>query len=83
MKFVIYNGQKKITIDNAWLPEEENFVRMMDDFQAVGLTMEDLRLYEMRITATRGMNLPFDSLNNLQIEKEIIEGINCRQETVN
>lgn len=82
MKFVIYRGQKKFTIDNAVLPDFDKFEKLMDDFPKSNFRLSDLQLYDVRITSTRGLMEDME-VEDERIEKEIYEGIYWSQETVN
>lgn len=82
MKFVIYRGQKKITIDNAVFPNVTNFEKLMDDYPMSNFRLADLQLYDVKITSTRGL-LEDQEIVDEEIEKEVYEGINWTQETVN
>lgn len=83
MKFIIYRGQKKITIDNAMVPNFNSFESLMDDLNLSNFILADLQLYDVKITSTRGMVLEDEEIDNEEIEKEVSEGINWVQETVN
>ncbi len=69
MKLVIYRGQKKITVDNAAVPD-----MYTHDHTLLGFGAEDLQLLNAQITSSMGM---------ITEDGEIEGGINWRQETVN
>lgn len=83
MKFVIYKGLKKITVDNAIVPDMNSFSKLIDDSPESEFSLSDLQLYNIRITSTRGLLLEELEIDNEEIEREIEEGIFWRQETVN
>ena len=82
MKVVVYQGQKKITVNNIVIPRIENFMEEVDDKEYMEINKADLQLYNFRITSTRAATFEEDVLNT-EIEREIEEGVNWQQETVN
>ena len=82
MKFVIYRGRKKITVDNAWMPDPDNLDELIDSSASLELSVSDL--YNLQITSVQGLleEGSFD-YENAQIRKEIFDGIKWRQETIN
>lgn len=83
MKFVIYKGQQKITIENALVPDMQNFERLMDDMTLQNSMMADMLLHNIQITSMRGISPEDMEFVNEEVEKEIFYGINWTKETVN
>jgi hypothetical protein len=82
MKFVVYRGQKKITVDNAWVPDKSNFAQLLSDADDE-IIIENLQLHQIRITSTRSVLFDEQFIESEELEKEIYDGINWSQETVN
>ena len=55
MKVVFYKGQTKFTVTNISIPNIQQFNDLISDSNQNNLTIEDLYLYDFRITSTRGM----------------------------
>ncbi len=82
MKVIIYQDQKKITVNNIVIPRIENFMKNVNNKEYMEINKADLQLYNFRITSTRAATFEGDVFND-EIEKEIEEGVNWQQETVN
>ena len=83
MKVIIYQEQQKITVKNISIPNIDKLAKLLDESQSTEMEMKDLQLYNFRITSTRGLMRDDDDVENEDLEKEIEEGINWKQETVN
>lgn len=83
MKFIVYKEQKKITVDNVSIPDIGVLNMLLDEASKQEMSMDDLKLYNFRITATKGLISIKEEKENEELEKEIEEGINWYQETVN
>lgn len=83
MKFVIYNGQHKFTIDNASIPDLQKFVPELEEIPDMQKINFDL--YNFHITSTRGAMADEEEglLYTEELQREIDEGIHWRQETIN
>jgi len=84
MKFVIYRGRKKITVDNAWMSDMETLAKLMTESQLEELAVADLQ--NMRITSLKGMlveDIKIDNIDNGETPIETHDGIKWEQETVN
>ncbi len=88
MKFVVYNQEKKFTIGNVVVPENQELNEIMKKVmnEKERSRNDDTQLCNFRITSTRGYLFDADEYHesmNDEIEKEIEEGISWEQETVN
>lgn len=83
MKVVLYRGQKKFTVDNVAIPNVNELASLFDENTNDELTVQDFQLYNFRITSTRGMVDEFSDVDDESLLKEVEEGINWQQETVN
>jgi len=84
MQFVVYRDQKKIVVRNVLVPNYDNLKKLVNDFKGKSLDVEDLQLYNVRITATKGMVDEFDEeMKDDEVRREVREGIGWRQVTVN
>ena len=82
MKFIIYKDQKKFTVDNVSIPDQSSLQDLINGEAAKEMTLNDLELYSVRITATRSI-ISDEETDNEKIQAEIDECINWYQETVN
>lgn len=83
MKFIIYKGQQKYTIDNAWLPDSEAFEELLEDFQSEGFTITSLQLKDIAVSIDDYKDLEKKEIEDFQPTTELIDGINWKKETVN
>jgi hypothetical protein len=84
MKVVVYQGQKKFTIDNISIPDTNQLKKLMEQKSKTFNSIDDMQLYNFRITSTRGaLYDEWEEIEDEELEKEIEEGINWHQETVN
>jgi len=83
MKLVFYKGQTKFTIANVCIPNIQKLSDLINDSDKNGLTFEDLHLYDLQITSTRGITDDEQEIFDPEIAKEIEEGIDWKQVTVN
>ena len=83
MKFIIYKGQKKFTVDNVIVHDQDSLQELMSGEGTREMSLNDLELYSLRITATRGLVYEAEEIVNEELVKEIDEGINWQQVTVN
>ncbi|GEM_PF-1975141 len=82
MKVVVYHGQKKYTVANIAIPNLQKFNELFNEEGNTEMTLNDLQLCNFSITSTRGA-FSDDEVENEELVREIEEGINWRQETVN
>jgi hypothetical protein len=85
MKVIIYNGQKKFTVDNISIPNARTAADLLrhqrDEFT---VSEDDLQRYNFRITSTRSIAYEDeDFVINEDLEREIEEGIHWKLESVN
>ena len=84
MKFVIYKGQTKFTIDNVSVPEIAAVSYIEHDIRESTMTVDELDICKFRITSMGGLLDHQDMFpESFEQEQEWEEGIHCRQETVN
>lgn len=83
MKVIIYQEQQKITVKNISIPNTENLAKALQDSRSSNMDLKDLQMYNLQITSTRGMIRDDIDIEDEELEKEIEEGINWKQETVN
>lgn len=83
MKVVLYKGQKKFTVDNVAIPNVNQLSSLFDENISDEVTVQDLQLYNFRITSTRGIVDEFEEVDDENVLREVEEGINWQQETVN
>lgn len=82
MKVIVYQDQKKITVNNIVIPHIESLMDEVDTKEYMEINKVDLQLYNFRITSTRAATTEEEILNE-ELEREIEEGVNWQQETVN
>jgi hypothetical protein len=82
MKVIVYQDQKKITVNNIVIPRIDDLMQDLDEKEYMEINKVDLQLYNFRITSTRAATSEEEILND-EIEREIEEGDNWQQETVN
>lgn len=83
MKFIIYNGQNKFTVDNVSIPDLQKFVPDIDQDITPEMQSLNFDLYNFRITATRSVIEEDDFfIPNDDLQKEVDEGIHWQQETI-
>jgi hypothetical protein len=80
MKFTIYKGQKKITVDNAWIHDIGDLTTIQNDITEEELQYSDLQLFNLRITSSESVH---DHDHQAELEKETSPGIIWSQQTVN
>lgn len=87
MKFVIYNGQQKYTVDNVSIPDMQKVLPSLlegTDEEEMDIDVSNFDLYNFNITSTRAAMFEEEGLiQNEELQREIDEGINWRQETIN
>jgi hypothetical protein len=83
MKVILYQGQKKFTVDNVSFPNITMLQGFINQSDKSELGSYDLQLYSFRITATRGVLSDGALIENEVIEREVEEGISWWQESVN
>ncbi len=86
MKVIVYQEQKKFTVNNVSIPnirELSKIAKMIQEEKLSDLTLSDLRLHKFAITSTRGMMDESEEVNDEALEKEIEEGIRWNSETLN
>ena len=83
MKVVFYQGQKKYTIDNVVIPDTNKLSQLLQEEKRGELNLQDLKLWDLRIISTRAALQGEESIDDEELEREVEEGINWTQETVN
>jgi predicted transcriptional regulator len=86
MKVIIYNGQKKFTVDNISIPHKMSVAELLKNGKEYTVSASDLKQYNFQITSTRGAIAEVedeDFIMNEELEREVEEGINWKLESVN
>lgn len=83
MKFVIYRGEQKFTVENAMVHDMQSFKRLMEDMALPYMMQSEMMLYNVKITSMSGIPVDEMEIEDEEINKEIYYGINWFRETVN
>jgi hypothetical protein len=83
MKVIVYQKQKKYTVNNVSIPDIGELKDVLQNDELSQMSLKDLQLYNFRITSTRGMAFEEENIQDEDVEREIEEGIIWRQETIN
>lgn len=84
MKVIYYQEQKKITVKNVSISDVDQLQSILHEQEPdTEMDLKDLQLYNFKITSTRAFLSDEPNIQDETLEKEIEEGINWHQETVN